>query len=104
MYDFSFCCIFVESYKITIIFSGKSYFNIAFIDFTRKKKLKLKEKRKKLAYLQVVELVKKRYGENETDEFLKPIILQGEAGRVHDGDTMVFFDYRADRMREITEV
>ncbi|PAV91028.1 hypothetical protein WR25_25706 [Diploscapter pachys] len=52
----------------------------------------------------VVELVKKRYGENETDEFLKPIILQGEAGRVHDGDTMLFFDYRADRMREITEV
>ncbi|GMR54033.1 hypothetical protein PMAYCL1PPCAC_24228, partial [Pristionchus mayeri] len=52
----------------------------------------------------VVDVVKGRYAANETDEFLKPIILEGEEGRVKDGDTLIFFDYRADRMREISEV
>lgn len=52
----------------------------------------------------VVEVVRKRYAADETDEFLKPIILQGEKGRVQNDDTLVFFDYRADRMREISEV
>lgn len=51
-----------------------------------------------------VDLVKARYAANETDEFLKPIILNGEQARVKDGDTLIFFDYRADRMREISEV
>ena len=51
---------------------------------------------------QAVNLVKKRYEQNETDEFLKPIILNDE-GRIQDGDTILFFNYRADRMREITE-
>ncbi|KAK5972922.1 Cofactor-independent phosphoglycerate mutase [Trichostrongylus colubriformis] len=49
-------------------------------------------------------LVKKRYAAQETDEFLKPIILNGDKARVKDGDTLIFFDYRADRMREISEV
>ena len=38
----------------------------------------------------------------ETDEFLKPIIVS-EEGRVKDGDTLIFIDFRADRMREIVE-
>uniref|UniRef100_A0A7E4ZQZ4 phosphoglycerate mutase (2,3-diphosphoglycerate-independent) n=1 Tax=Panagrellus redivivus TaxID=6233 RepID=A0A7E4ZQZ4_PANRE len=50
----------------------------------------------------LVELVKQRYEQKETDEFLKPIILS-EEGRIRDGDTVLFFNYRADRMREITE-
>lgn len=49
-----------------------------------------------------VEVVKQRYAQNETDEFLKPIVFSDES-RVKDGDTLVFFNYRADRMREITE-
>uniref|UniRef100_A0A158PB90 phosphoglycerate mutase (2,3-diphosphoglycerate-independent) n=1 Tax=Angiostrongylus cantonensis TaxID=6313 RepID=A0A158PB90_ANGCA len=49
-------------------------------------------------------LVRKRYEAQETDEFLKPIILNGDKGRVKDGDTLIFFDYRADRMREISEI
>uniref|UniRef100_A0A9J2PGV5 2,3-bisphosphoglycerate-independent phosphoglycerate mutase n=1 Tax=Ascaris lumbricoides TaxID=6252 RepID=A0A9J2PGV5_ASCLU len=49
-----------------------------------------------------VDVVKARYAKDETDEFLKPIILNDE-GRVKDNDTIIFFDYRADRMREITE-
>eukprot|EP00898_Chlorokybus_atmophyticus_P000861 jgi/Chlat1/1776/Chrsp134S02114 len=40
------------------------------------------------------EAVEARYKENEFDEFLKPII---------DGDTLLFFDFRSDRMREIVE-
>ncbi|MCP9257447.1 2,3-bisphosphoglycerate-independent phosphoglycerate mutase [Dirofilaria immitis] len=49
-----------------------------------------------------VDVIKSRYAKDETDEFLKPIILSDE-GRTKDGDTLIFFDYRADRMREITE-
>ncbi|MFH4982816.1 hypothetical protein AB6A40_009525 [Gnathostoma spinigerum] len=49
-----------------------------------------------------VDVIKERYAKDETDEFLKPIILNDE-GRTKDGDTIIFFDYRADRMREITE-
>mgnify|MGYP002649218797 CR=1 FL=1 len=37
-----------------------------------------------------------------TDEFLKPIIVNSE-GLLRDNDTLVFIDYRADRMRQITE-
>ncbi|CAJ0944621.1 unnamed protein product, partial [Mesorhabditis belari] len=51
-----------------------------------------------------LKVVEGRYAANETDEFLKPIILNGEKGRVKDDDTLIFFDYRADRMREISEV
>ncbi|KJH47823.1 2,3-bisphosphoglycerate-independent phosphoglycerate mutase [Dictyocaulus viviparus] len=53
---------------------------------------------------QVQAIVRKRYEAQETDEFLKPIILNGDKARVKDGDTLIFFDYRADRMREISEV
>uniref|UniRef100_A0A1I8ESE2 phosphoglycerate mutase (2,3-diphosphoglycerate-independent) n=1 Tax=Wuchereria bancrofti TaxID=6293 RepID=A0A1I8ESE2_WUCBA len=49
-----------------------------------------------------IDVIKGRYAKDETDEFLKPIILSDE-GRTKDGDTLIFFDYRADRMREITE-
>ncbi len=38
----------------------------------------------------------------QTDEFMKPVILEPE-GVVRDGDTLVFIDFRADRMRQIVE-
>lgn len=44
--------------------------------------------------------MKQRYEKDETDEFLKPIIVNKD-GLIKDGDTILFFDYRADRMREI---
>ena len=65
--------------------------------------------------------VKERYEKKETDEFLKPIILSKE-GRIKgaysvstfpldhrltcsiDDDTLFFFNYRSDRMREIVSV
>ncbi|XP_035665175.1 2,3-bisphosphoglycerate-independent phosphoglycerate mutase-like [Branchiostoma floridae] len=50
----------------------------------------------------LLDVVKARYEAGETDEFLKPIILDDDA-RVQDGDTLVFIDFRADRMRQIAE-
>ncbi|KAI0674010.1 cofactor-independent phosphoglycerate mutase [Trametes maxima] len=52
----------------------------------------------------VVKTIEERYKKDETDEFLKPIIVNGDAGRIKDGDTLFFFNYRSDRMREISYV
>ncbi|KAK0397370.1 hypothetical protein QR680_002101 [Steinernema hermaphroditum] len=46
--------------------------------------------------------VEKRYAAGETDEFLKPMVFSKES-RIQENDTVIFFDYRADRMREISE-
>lgn len=50
----------------------------------------------------LVKTVKARYEAKETDEFLKPIIADTD-GVLGDGDTMVFCNFRSDRMREIVE-
>ncbi|EJD07408.1 cofactor-independent phosphoglycerate mutase [Fomitiporia mediterranea MF3/22] len=50
-----------------------------------------------------VQAIEDRYKKGETDEFLKPIIISDE-GRIKDGDTLFFFNYRSDRMREIVTV
>ena len=53
-----------------------------------------------------VSAVKEAYAEGETDEFVSPIVLTGNTGspvgRVRDGDGIIFFNFRADRAREIT--
>jgi 2,3-bisphosphoglycerate-independent phosphoglycerate mutase len=46
--------------------------------------------------------IEERYSQDETDEFLKPIIAD-ERGVVQDGDTLIFFNFRSDRMREINQ-
>ncbi|KAI0299962.1 hypothetical protein BC826DRAFT_720379 [Russula brevipes] len=51
-----------------------------------------------------VKAIEARYEKDETDEFLKPIIVNGDAGRIKDGDTLFLFNYRSDRMREISTV
>jgi len=51
---------------------------------------------------EAVNVVKRNYSEGVTDEFLKPIIIN-ENGLIKENDTLVFIDYRADRMRQITE-
>lgn len=53
----------------------------------------------------VIELVSSRYASKEdpqTDEFLKPIILNRD-GLIKENDTLVFINYRSDRVRQITE-
>ena len=46
------------------------------------------------------------YARGETDEFVSPtVVVDGDGaprGRVRDGDSVVFFNFRADRAREIT--
>jgi 2,3-bisphosphoglycerate-independent phosphoglycerate mutase len=52
--------------------------------------------------------IEEAYGRGETDEFVKPTVLVNGGGepraRVKDGDAIVFFNFRADRAREITRV
>lgn len=50
----------------------------------------------------LVSYVESQYEQGVTDEFLKPIIVN-EQGIIGDGDTLIFFDFRADRMRQINE-
>jgi len=45
------------------------------------------------------------YAAGETDEFVKPQVVQRDGaplGRVRDGDGLIFFNFRADRARELT--
>ncbi|HEX7622240.1 MAG TPA: 2,3-bisphosphoglycerate-independent phosphoglycerate mutase, partial [Anaeromyxobacteraceae bacterium] len=53
-----------------------------------------------------VQAVEEAYGRGENDEFVKPTVVvdgTGEPrGRVRDGDVIVFFNFRADRARELT--
>ncbi|KAK0187274.1 cofactor-independent phosphoglycerate mutase [Armillaria mellea] len=51
-----------------------------------------------------VAAIKANYEKDVTDEFLKPIIVNGDSGRIKDGDSLFFFNYRSDRMREISSV
>lgn len=70
----------------------------------------------------VVKAIEERYKKDETDEFLKPIIVNGDEGRIKgmssaymrsavgltriviDNDTLFLFNYRSDRMREIATI
>ena len=49
--------------------------------------------------------VKQSYEINETDEFIKPTVIYNGAEpveRIKDGDSVIFFNFRADRARELT--
>jgi 2,3-bisphosphoglycerate-independent phosphoglycerate mutase len=48
-----------------------------------------------------LEAVRQAYDRGETDEFLKPIVVEGMP-RVAAGDAVVFFNFRADRARQLT--
>jgi len=52
-----------------------------------------------------LETLRRFYAQGVTDEFVEPISVltpQGaHLGRIEDGDSLVFFNFRADRMREI---
>ena len=68
-----------------------------------------------------VATIEERYSKDENDEFLKPIIVGGKERRVQggtlsiacnisdanhfsDNDTLFFFNYRSDRVREVTQL
>jgi 2,3-bisphosphoglycerate-independent phosphoglycerate mutase len=46
--------------------------------------------------------VRAAYERGETDEFIKPTVV-GEEGRIRDGDSVVFFNFRPDRARQLTQ-
>ncbi len=52
--------------------------------------------------------VAESYSEGVTDEFIRPIALTGEDGKplgtISEGDVVIFFNFRTDRGRELTEV
>lgn len=50
----------------------------------------------------LMKTVEERYAKDETDEFLKPIIANPD-GIIRDRDTVICFNYRSDRMREISQ-
>lgn len=52
----------------------------------------------------LVAAVKQSYAEDVTDEFIKPIVKMGreQSGRIESGDEVVFFNFRADRGRQLT--
>jgi 2,3-bisphosphoglycerate-independent phosphoglycerate mutase len=56
--------------------------------------------------IDAVDAVQSAYNRGETDEFIKPTVIvdgQGQPiGRISDGDSVVFFNFRADRGREMT--
>ncbi len=55
-----------------------------------------------------VEAVKKSYTKGETDEFVQPVVITGDnpddINIIGDGDGIIFFNFRADRAREITRM
>ncbi|OQX26279.1 MAG: phosphoglycerate mutase (2,3-diphosphoglycerate-independent) [Desulfobacteraceae bacterium IS3] len=52
------------------------------------------------------EAVKNAYARGESDEFVKPVVMTDEKGdpiaKIQDGDGIIFFNFRADRARQIT--
>jgi 2,3-bisphosphoglycerate-independent phosphoglycerate mutase len=50
--------------------------------------------------------VKAAYAKGQTDEFVEPIVMVDEADRprglIEDGDAVIFFNFRADRARQLT--
>ena len=48
-----------------------------------------------------VAAVEQAYARDEGDEFVKPTVIEGGA-RLRDGDAVIFFNFRADRARQLT--
>lgn len=52
--------------------------------------------------------IERNYGQRIYDEFLEPTIMTDESGnpvgQIADGDSVIFFNFRADRARQITRV
>jgi 2,3-bisphosphoglycerate-independent phosphoglycerate mutase len=53
-----------------------------------------------------VEAIKRSYERGLTDEFVEPIVVERETGEpvatIQDGDSVIFFNFRPDRARQIT--
>ena len=60
------------------------------------------------AFKSISEAMQKSYSEGITDEFINPIAMVNESGeplaKIKDGDVVIFFNFRTDRGRELTQV
>jgi 2,3-bisphosphoglycerate-independent phosphoglycerate mutase len=57
--------------------------------------------------LDAVEAMTAAYGRGENDEFIKPTVILHDdqpVGTINDGDSVIFFNFRADRARQMTHV
>lgn len=52
----------------------------------------------------MVAAVEDSYAEGVTDEFMKPIVNEAYDSRIEEGDTVIFFNFRNDRAKELTIV
>ncbi|ASV31210.1 2,3-bisphosphoglycerate-independent phosphoglycerate mutase [Maribacter cobaltidurans] len=56
----------------------------------------------------IVQSIQHSYDNNITDEFIEPIVMTNEEGnpvaQIQDGDVVIFFNFRTDRGRELTQV
>ena len=56
----------------------------------------------------VLKAIEESYAEDVTDEFIKPVVLTDDAGNPHatvqEGDVFICFNFRTDRLRQITTV
>ena len=43
------------------------------------------------------------YRRGETDEYIHPAIIEGANGTIQDGDTVIFYNFRSDRTRQLTQ-
>ncbi|PIB29795.1 2,3-bisphosphoglycerate-independent phosphoglycerate mutase [Maribacter sp. 4G9] len=56
----------------------------------------------------IVQSIQESYDNNITDEFVEPIVMVDDLGdpigQIKDGDVVIFFNFRTDRGRELTQV
>ena len=56
----------------------------------------------------IIESIQKSYDENITDEFIQPLVMVDEnnepLAKIENDDVVIFFNFRTDRGRELTEV
>ena len=50
----------------------------------------------------VLMAIRHRYDLGETDEFLQPMLVEGQNGLIREGDAVLCFNFRTDRPRQIT--
>ncbi len=50
-----------------------------------------------------VDAVKQSYAKDENDEFVQPAMIGDKNSRINDNDSVIFFNFRPDRAREITK-
>ncbi|MDC6406507.1 MULTISPECIES: 2,3-bisphosphoglycerate-independent phosphoglycerate mutase [Maribacter] len=58
--------------------------------------------------MDIVQSIQNSYDNNVTDEFVEPIVMVNDSGhpvgQIKEGDVVIFFNFRTDRGRELTQV